>query len=110
MEETLLDKFAMSALTALMMDVRNVGGFSDYAEHAYQYANAMMEERKKHIKEDVKEDDEWIAWNGGNRPVDPYCKVEIFLRNGNKNIGEAGVFGWSNYSDKRDIIKYRVIK
>ena len=44
---TLRDQFAMAALTGLLSDPERDAEPSEYAECAYEYANAMLEARKE---------------------------------------------------------------
>lgn len=108
MEKTLLDEFAMAALIGMFLDSNLDGDFEAFACDAYEVAQAMMEERKKHVKE--AKDDGWIEWGGGNCPVDGDVKVEIITMMGEQFIDDAIEFNWHNTPDCEPIIKYRVLK
>ena len=43
---TLRDKFAMAALTGLLVKIDSDDSMNAYAEHAYKFADAMLEARK----------------------------------------------------------------
>ena len=101
--KTLLDKFAMAALTGA---INECGLSVDAVEHAYKIANAMMEERKKHVKED----DGWIAWEGGECPVDGGFYVDVKFKNGFIDGFYADWYDWSHDGGADDIIAYRIIK
>lgn len=57
----------------------------------------------------------WIAWKGGECPVDPESKVRVELRNGTKDTGLGKEFLW-NHVDGRtsgarlDIVSYREVR
>lgn len=52
----------------------------------------------------------WIAWNGGDCPVEKGTKIEILLRSGIRNIDmQPQWYRWSNEKVRQDIIAYRVI-
>lgn len=108
MKKTLLDEFAMAALTGILSDSSLKGNFEAFAQDSYLQAQAMMEERKKHVKE--AEDDGWIEWGGGNCPVDGDVKVEIITMMGEQFIDDAIEFNWHHAPDCEPIIKYRVLK
>lgn len=57
-------------------------------------------------------DDSWIAWNGGERPVDGETRVEVRFRNNSRdaNVARGYRWNWENMSKHVDIIAYRVIK
>jgi len=66
----------------------------------------MMEERKKHVKED----DGWIAWEGGECPVDGGFYVDVKFKNGFIDGFYADWYDWSHDGGADDIIAYRIIK
>lgn len=108
MEKTLLDEFAMTALTGMLSDGDMTGHYEDFALGAYKYAQAMMEERKKHIKA---EDEGWIDWNGGIPPVDVIEeKVEVKIKDGYVIRDWSFNLRWNHNESPTDIIKYRVLK
>jgi hypothetical protein len=45
--KTLRDEFAMTVMGSLLYNRGETGTFSDYAQDAYEYADCMMEARKK---------------------------------------------------------------
>jgi hypothetical protein len=45
--KTLRDEFAMTVMGSLLYNRGETGAFSDYAQDAYEYADCMMEARKK---------------------------------------------------------------
>ncbi len=55
-------------------------------------------------------DDGWIAWNGGECPVDACTKVSVRFRDGEENKRlTAQEWVWKHFKHSRDIIAYRVI-
>jgi hypothetical protein len=52
--------------------------------------------------------DDWVEWNGGDRPVAEGTYVEIRTRNGNINTGSY--FRWGHSNLDGDIMAYRIIK
>lgn len=107
MEKTLLDEFAMAALTGLFSDPSRMATSDNYASEAYKYAQAMMEERKKHIEA---KDGGWIDWNGGIDQVKCDQLVEVIFRDGAKTSNKCEVFLWNHDGSSSDIIKFRVLK
>lgn len=57
-----------------------------------------------------KEDDGWIPWSGGERPVPKDTFVRCRLRNQGELYLRAGDFDWNNLGDNHDIIAYKVDK
>lgn len=54
---------------------------------------------------------DWIAWGGGDRPVDRDCLVGAAFRAGGYVIGvPAGGFGWQRLGHGGDIIAYRIVQ
>jgi len=54
--------------------------------------------------------DDWIKWDGGERPVSTHTKVEVELGNGQRRIGLANGYGWLHDNGASyDIIAYRVV-
>lgn len=59
----------------------------------------------------VKEDDGWVDWGGGKRPVDAGTLVEAVYTDGDMARGLAGsLFGWDWDEDHCRIIRYRILK
>lgn len=57
------------------------------------------------------ENDSWIEWKGGIRPIGFLDDVEIRLRSGNEiNGNSAGHWSWQHTGGIADIIAYRVIE
>lgn len=57
---------------------------------------------------------DWIEWRGGECPVDPDTRVDIWLRSGNQTAGFlARTWGWrwdpSPARNDGDIVAYRVV-
>ena len=52
--------------------------------------------------------DEWIPWEGGERPVDTI--VEVKLRNGGTLMNFACIYDWRHVNDPVDIVAYRVVR
>lgn len=55
---------------------------------------------------------DWIEWNGGERPVAEDIGVDLKFRNG-ETIDYtsrllAGAWDWEHYGDTHDIVAYRV--
>lgn len=110
MEKTLLDQFAMAALTGIVSDSKRFPMRDNYAREAYKYAQAMMEERKKHIEAETKKDNEWICWPHSHRPVTGETIVAVQCRDGMLITDYANSFSWGDKGQESDIIKYRVLK
>ena len=109
MEKTLLDEFAMAALAGMLSGEYIPSYYKNYSEEAYKQALAMMEERKKHVKE-IK-DDGWIDWNGGLTPVDAIEEeVEVKIKDGYVIRDWSFNLRWNHNGSPTDIIKYRVLK
>jgi hypothetical protein len=57
----------------------------------------------------------WIEWSGGECPVAGDAEVEIQIRHGNLNIGDARAFSWRHgqgpfgYEGDDDIVAYRAV-
>lgn len=57
------------------------------------------------------ENDGWIEWGGGRRPVDEEAFVEVKFKDGEYRLAlEAWEFDWNHYGNNSDIIAYRVIE
>lgn len=56
------------------------------------------------------EDDGWIEWGGGNRPVNSGAMVEVMYKNKHTEINKAGLLIWYHNGRDYDIIRYRVVK
>lgn len=63
-------------------------------------------------KEDTQvEDDGWIEWGGGARPVQNTTLIELKFRNGEINLSPAKHhYEWRHFDRWSDIIAYRVVK
>lgn len=71
---TLLDDFAMAALTGLLANHNRSSQVHDNVEKAYQYANVMMSERNmKH---------NWTTWKDGNCSFIEGTVIELKFKNG----------------------------
>jgi hypothetical protein len=59
----------------------------------------------------AQEDEGWIEWNGGDRPVERGMRVDARLRGGDtmKRRAASGL-DWSHWGSEGDIIAYRVVK
>lgn len=55
------------------------------------------------------DNDGWVEWGGGKRPVDSDCVVGIRYRDGEEDAGVAGYQSWRHYGEEDDIIAYRII-
>lgn len=70
----------------------------------------LFESEQPHINPVAQPDDEgWIAWNGGECPVQGNWAVGVKLRNGKTNSDKARRFVWHTDGVSNDIIAYRVI-
>lgn len=57
------------------------------------------------------ENDGWIEWGGGSRPVDSDALVEVKFRAVDCMLAlDAWEFNWNHYGNASDIIAYRVIE
>lgn len=66
-----------------------------------------------HVCADKELDDGWIAWSGGEQPVDDDdVEVEVRLSNGRIDKGDAWTWEWAHDDDTDDnnIIAYRIVK
>ena len=58
--------------------------------------------------------EQWIKWNGQNneppKGVKFWDRVEILMRSGYKNEGDANFFVWGHFNTESDIIFFRVIE
>lgn len=52
----------------------------------------------------------FIAWDGGECPVNQNLKVEYLMRDAGTGAATAGKLCWENYQTTSDIIAYRVIE
>jgi len=51
------------------------------------------------------------GWNGGDRPVHPKSKVNVWFRGGSKILnGSAGQLGWGHGDTDGDIVRFQVTK
>lgn len=97
-------------LLQVLKDVRlfqRPGYHADSAEDCIAYAA---------LKAEAKAGDGWIAWSGGECPVDQDAKVETKYRDGETQAAQAQYFRWDHACAKRthldpsaDIIAYRVV-
>lgn len=55
-------------------------------------------------------DDEWIAWEGGECPVDPKTITEVVLRDNRTLTGSSSLWSWDHHAKSTDIIAYRVVE
>lgn len=57
------------------------------------------------------ENDGWIEWSGGSRPVPLWQNLEVRLRSGNFRSGQTAAYWvWQHTGGINDIIAYRVIE
>lgn len=57
------------------------------------------------------ENDGWIEWSGGSRPVTLWQNLEVRLRSGNFRSGQTAAYWvWQHTGGINDIIAYRVIE
>lgn len=52
--------------------------------------------------------EDFIDWDGGDCPFGPYAPVEVFLRNGNTHVRQAGFYRWEHWNEGSDVVKYRL--
>lgn len=73
--------------------------------------SGVNEEARSHLATEVVDyAGGWIAWNGGECPVDPEQVVEYKRRNSDGPWPrQAGVLKWNHTGDIPDIIAYRVL-
>lgn len=59
---------------------------------------------------DKQDDDGWITWNGGLRPVVPDTKIEIKFRGSNKTlvIDKPQSYDWRHFGEFYDIVAYKL--
>lgn len=82
----------------------SIGG--NYTLQALEIALPILEQQERG-------EGEWIAWMGGECPVDEAVKIDVRFRNGEIDEGlSAGGWVWlcsPGASYERDIIAYRII-
>lgn len=111
---SLRDWFSGMALQGLLVgywessiSVRSVAGMAN------ELADAMLSARGQ-AEADKKQDSEWsewIAWGGGECPVQPETRVCIRVRDGWEDWEEnAGWWEWKHLGAGGDIVAYRVRK
>ena len=49
------------------------------------------------------------GWNGGECPVHPKTKIEVWFRNGYSTLGCSGGWVWTHDDDATDIVCFKVI-
>lgn len=54
------------------------------------------------------DDDGWIAWEGGSRPVAGFTEVEVKLRDEPGIVEYASRLDWAHFNNESDIVAYRV--
>lgn len=52
---------------------------------------------------------DWIKWEGGDRPVGEQTRVKLILRNGDEIKCMAGLLSWAHNNKPIDIMKYRIL-
>lgn len=59
---------------------------------------------------DKQDNDGWITWNGGLRPVVPDTKIEIKFRGGNKTsvTDKPQSYDWRHFGEFYDIVAYKL--
>jgi hypothetical protein len=60
--------------------------------------------------ESAQDNEGWIDWNGGNRPLNQYDDCEVEFNNGRILKGKVMNFIWDHDGAEDDIIKYRIAK
>lgn len=105
MNISLRDYFAAHAMQGLIAQSCGTAIGSDVmhgAKYAYAMADAMMTARNN--------DDGWIEWNGGERPVQGDTFVEVKCRDDATDRDKASAYYWHHNGDYCDIVAYRVIE
>lgn len=63
------------------------------------------------LEQATPDQDGWIEWNGGRRPVGQYELVSVKTRGGGCALREKAIcFRWNHADHPEDIIAYRVVK
>jgi hypothetical protein len=57
------------------------------------------------------DNEEWIEWNGGDRPVGKDAVVNVMFRSGEtqSKLCEADAWSWKHYGRECDIVAYKII-
>jgi hypothetical protein len=85
---------------------------------AYSAGRAIGHE-EQNKEEDKTENDDWIGWEGGDRPVDEDVIVEVRLADGCNRAGYARNISWYNVLAvggrragrfDKDVVAYRIVK
>jgi len=63
------------------------------------------------IEKPQADEDGWIEWEGGERPIDDGCRFAIRLRYGQVYLSSkpASWYGWKHNGGALDIIAYKVL-
>lgn len=118
-ESELRDQIAIHAMSAFIArlaghDSYDEGGvtFARVANAAHKMADAMLAARAQSAQpaEPVADSDGWIKWEGGRCPVGHAVRVEIHMRDGFREVGNAGSFYWKDDGDTCDITAYRLAR
>ncbi len=90
---------------------RQKNGIADL-EKAKHYIELLIElESREGADAKVSADDDgWIKWGGGDRPVSSGTRVEVRLEDGGGFTELAGCIGWGHDGEPGDIMAYRVVK
>lgn len=121
---TLRDWFAGKAMTSIL--VNSSAPANKYGEMtagvsrlAYLVADAMLAARASFAQPAAEpelaapDDDGWIEWGGGKRPVDTTILVEVKYADGGLEKCFAGELRWGWQFDGNgggDIVRYRVVE
>ena len=62
------------------------------------------------LRSEGRDEDGWIKWEGGDRPVPGHYLVTARLRNGEELTKDAEIFDWKSLDAPSDIIAYKVHK
>lgn len=83
------------------------------SQHAFTNAADMAEwldAKGGQADEPKANDDGWIEWRGGARPVDGDKMVEVKFRRGDVEFDIASCFSWPHYEADVDIVAYRLLR
>jgi hypothetical protein len=61
------------------------------------------------LDEPETDNDGWIEWHGGERPVGRLTNVMVKYRDGIRETHQASLFFWDHKNTPKDIIAYRVV-
>lgn len=69
----------------------------------------ILEQQEKEATPQI-DNDGWIEWSGGERPVGKSEVVNVRYRDGEEDTGIAGFQSWKHVQESDDIIAYRLIE